>query len=337
VLDHGIAEDGAPFFVMPLYMGSLRKVVGKLSPKEAFKIFEKILNGIDAAHKLGTIHRDLKPENILINRNGINTDLVIADFGIAEFEQDEIYTNVETKNGTRLGNFPYAAPEQRVRGGKIDKRSDIYALGLILNELFTNVLAHGTGYKTIKSVAEEYSYLDPIVERMLHQNPASRYLDIDELKKELNARGAEQVSMQKLSRLKTTVIPKNEIDDPIASDPMRIVDYDWDNGILKLELNHQPNPGWVSALKNIGNYTSVIGKGPDMFQFEDRSARIAAGPYEVQDIIDYFKQWLPMAHTLYVQRIKQKLGQEERKQREELQRRIKQEEEKAAVMRSIKL
>jgi serine/threonine protein kinase len=336
VSDHGTTEEGAPFYVMPLYRESLRDVIGKLDPKAVFKVFEKILNGVDAAHKLGTIHRDLKPENILINGTGIDDDLVIADFGIAEFEQDEIYTSVETKDGTRLGNFPYAAPEQRARGRKIDKQADIYALGLILNELFTNELAHGTGFKTIKSTAEEYSYLDPIVERMLHQNPASRYADIDELKKELNARGAEQVSMQKLSRLKSTVIPTNKIDDPIAYDPMRIVNVDWNNGILNIILNHHPSPGWVSALRNIGNYTSIMGKGPDVFQFSDRSARISAGQYEAQDIIDYFKQWLPKADTLYLERIKQKLAQAERKQREELQDRVKQEEIKAEVMRNLK-
>jgi serine/threonine protein kinase len=338
VLDHGIAENGAPFFVMPLYEGSLRDVIGKLTPKDAFKIFEKILNGIDAAHKLGTIHRDLKPENILIN--GIDTDLVIADFGIAEFEQDEIYTSVETKDGTRLGNFQYAAPEQRVRGKKIDKRADIYALGLILNELFTNELAHGTGYKIIESVAKEYSYLDPIVNGMLHHDPASRYPDIDELKKELIARGAEHVSMQKISTLKGTVIPISDIDDPLAIDPMKIVGVDWDDGHLSIRLNHYPNPAWLSALRNMGNYTSVRGKEPDSFNFSGDFgggyAKIQASKDEVQQVIDYFNQWLLAANSLYVIKIKRDLAETERKRREEIQRKIKQEQERAEVMRNIK-
>ncbi|SET56227.1 serine/threonine protein kinase [Nitrosospira multiformis] len=169
VVDHGLTEEGAPFFVMPLYSGSIRRLVGKLSPARSFEVFQKVLNGLDAAHKLGITHRDLKPENILTNGNGADNDVVIADFGIAEFEEDEIYTAVETKDGTRLANFQYAAPEQKAKGKKIDKRADIYALGLILNELFTTEIAHGTGYKTIKSVSEEYSYLDLIVEKMLHQ------------------------------------------------------------------------------------------------------------------------------------------------------------------------
>ncbi len=220
VLDHGLSEDQAPFFVMPLYKGSLRQLIGKLTPQAALTVFEKILDGVDAAHKQGVTHRDLKPENILANDS---TELVIADFGIAEFEEEELYTAVETRDGARLANFQYAAPEQRTRGEKIDKRADIYAIGLILNELFTTQLAHGTNYKTIASVTSAYPYLDSLVERMLQQNPTSRYNDIDEIKRELIARGEEHVSMQRLSKLKATVIPTSEIDDPLAADPMRIV------------------------------------------------------------------------------------------------------------------
>lgn len=340
VLDHGLADEGTPFFVMPLYSGSIRGLVGKLSPTQAFKVFGKILNGLDAAHKLGTTHRDLKPENILARGNGVDDDLVIADFGIAEFEKDEIYTAVETKDGTRLANFQYAAPEQRVRGKKIDKRADIYALGLILNELFTKELAHGTGYTTIKSVSEEYSYLDLIVEKMLHQNPDFRYANVDELKKDVNARGAEQVSMQKLSSLKKTVIPTSEIDDPLITDPMKIVDVDWDGELLTIRLNHQPNPTWLWALKNMGNYTSVMGKGPDNFNlggdFGGGFAKIPASKNEVQQVISYFNEWLPKAYSSYKLKLKQNIDTAERKQRGELQERIKKEEEKAEVMGNLK-
>ncbi|MBI3545002.1 MAG: serine/threonine protein kinase, partial [Gammaproteobacteria bacterium] len=129
VLDHGLVDDSVPFFVMPLYEGSFRGLIGKLSPRDALTTFEKILDGVEGAHKLGVIHRDLKPENILVNSKG--KELVIADFGIATFEEEELFTAVETKDNARLANFQYAAPEQRVRGKPVDKRADIYALGLI--------------------------------------------------------------------------------------------------------------------------------------------------------------------------------------------------------------
>lgn len=333
VLDHGLTDDQAPFFVMPLYEGSIRGLIGKLSPREALIIFEKILDGVDSAHKLGVTHRDLKPENILAN--GAGADLVIADFGIAEFEEEEIFTAVETKDGARLANFQYAAPEQRTRGKRVDKRADIYALGLILNELFTVELAHGTNYKTVASVTNDYPYLDILVEKMLQQDPASRYNNIDELKKELIARGEEHVSLQKLSRLRDTVIPTSEADDPLIADPMRIVGVDWDKGTLSIELNHQPNPNWLWSLGNMGGYSSLMGKGPDNFQFVGKSARISASSNQAQEVVDYFKQWLPQANRIYENKVKQDLEAVERRQRDELQRRIKQEQEKANVKRNL--
>lgn len=334
VLDNGLSEDQSPFFVMPLYKGSIRCIIGKLIPRDALTVFEKILDGVDAAHKLGVVHRDLKPENILSNDTG--TDLVVADFGIARFEEDDIYTAVETKEGTRLANFQYAAPEQRIREMVIDKKADIYALGLILNELFTGQLALGTNFKTISSVANGYPYLDILVDRMLQQDPTKRFQNVDEIKKELIARGEQHISLQKLSKLKDTVIPQGELDDPLISDPMTIVDVDWNNGNLSIKLNHPINPNWIWALGNMGSYTSVWGKDPSRFQFNGNIARISSTSNEVQQIIDYFKQWLPMANRVYADKLKRDMEEAERKQRVELQKQIKEEEERAQVKQSLK-
>jgi len=334
VLDHGLTEEQSPFFVMPLYKGSIRPLIGKLYPRDALSVFEKILDGVDAAHKLGVTHRDLKPENILTNDT--HTEVVVSDFGIAEFEEEEIYTAVETKDGARLANFQYAAPEQRARGKKIDKRADIYALGLILNELFTTELAHGTNYKTIISVTADYLYLDSLVEKMLQQDPTSRYKDIDEIKRELIARGEEHVSMQKLSKLKDTVIPTSEVDDPLIADPIRIVGVDWKSNTLLIELNHQPNQNWIWSLRNMGSYSSLMGKGPDNFQFVGKSARISASANEAQQVVDDFKKWLPAANRLYANKLKKDQEAAERKQREELQNLIRQEQERTNVVRKLK-
>ena len=100
--------------------------------------------------------------------------LALADFGTARFTEDELYTAVETKAQDRLANFLYAAPEQRVRGKNIDTRADIYAIGLILNEMFTHEVPQGSGYKTIASIAPEYSYLDEIVDKIIRQIPDER-------------------------------------------------------------------------------------------------------------------------------------------------------------------
>src|SRR5262249_32547506 len=126
---------------------------------------------------------DLKPENILQqDTNDPHDALVIADFGIAHFEEDELHSTALTDKRDRLANFQYAAPEQRVPGKKVDWRADIYALGLILNEMFTGEVLQGAGYKKVSSVAPELGSLDALIERMVHQSPASRPCDLNEVR-----------------------------------------------------------------------------------------------------------------------------------------------------------
>jgi serine/threonine protein kinase len=98
-------------------------------------IFSQILDGVEAAHLQNVIHRDLKPENILCDQNFAT--IAIADFGTARFTEDILATAIETGPSQRLANFQYAAPEQRTVGGDVQATADIYALGLMLNELFT--------------------------------------------------------------------------------------------------------------------------------------------------------------------------------------------------------
>ena len=99
---------------MQQYSGTLRTRMRDIKPDDALRVFSQILDGVEAAHLANVWHRDLKPENILWNeRDGT---LVIADFGIALFEEEETYTADETKAAARMANFLYSAPEQRVRG-----------------------------------------------------------------------------------------------------------------------------------------------------------------------------------------------------------------------------
>jgi serine/threonine protein kinase len=141
-------------------------------PDRVLPLFSQILNGVEAAHLQGITHRDLKPENILY---GTQQDvLVVADFGIAEFTQEDLYNAVETHTGERIASFMYAAPEQKERGKTVDRRADIYALGLMLNEFFTGQVLQGTAFTTIKARAPQYEYLDEIVDRMVRQLPSDR-------------------------------------------------------------------------------------------------------------------------------------------------------------------
>ena len=93
-----------------------------------FDIVIEILEGIDFAHQHGVIHRDLKPANIHI---GLDGHVRIMDFGIARLVSSEI-----TRTGTVLGTVSYMSPEQ-VSGRRVDGRSDIFSIGVMLYELVT--------------------------------------------------------------------------------------------------------------------------------------------------------------------------------------------------------
>src|SRR5260370_4254575 len=141
VSDNGNVVDGkkdSPFYVMPLYAGSLRTLLAAgISPDKVLYYFSQLLDGVEAAHLQKVVYRDLKPENVLYDE--VQDRLLVADFGIAHFEVEDVYTDADTSPNDKLANFQYAAPEQRRRGAKVEYPADIYALGLILNEMFTGL------------------------------------------------------------------------------------------------------------------------------------------------------------------------------------------------------
>jgi serine/threonine protein kinase len=340
VIDHGIFIDGkkhSPFYIMPLYKGSLRTLLDTGIPSDKVLFyFLQLLDGVEAAHLLKVIHRDLKPGNVLYDES--QDRLLIADFGIARFEEEALYTDVETSPNARLANFQYAAPEQRSRGANVGHPADIYALGLILNEMFTGKVPHGTGYKTIGSVASGYGYLDEIVSGMLHQSAVERPASIDMVKQQLIGRKEEFVTRQRISELKQKVVPITELDDPLISDPPRLVRAGYEQGILHLFLQRPINAKWTNALHNMtGTYTSVMGKGPERFSFSGDRASIPARESEVQQIVDYFKAWLPNANRVYEDMVRREKEQAEAQQREQWQKEIEEEERSQRILANIKI
>src|SRR5262249_52683043 len=104
-------------------------------PRRAVAIMRQILSGVRHAHAAGVVHRDLKPDNIMI-LSGVEGDFVkILDFGLAKIVRGDAEDSTQLTNaGFALGTPGYMSPEQ-AQGGRIDHRTDLYPVGIMLFEM----------------------------------------------------------------------------------------------------------------------------------------------------------------------------------------------------------
>ena len=198
-----IAEKGKAYCVMPYYSKNLRTVVD--TENDSFVLLNYIIQLCEAIrfihhHDDGIIHRDLKPENVLV---GDDNTLILTDFGIAHFED-----SVETREREWLGNRRYAAPEQ-LATDEVTTACDIYALGRIINELFTKQNPSGEAFLTIADKNPLLLPLDGIVQKCRIQNPELRP-SIDEILTELYLLEGE--IKDKLEDIKEMLYPFEETD-----------------------------------------------------------------------------------------------------------------------------
>jgi len=135
LLDTGVTDHDEPYLVVELLRGrTLRgvlKELGRVPPRRAASYAWQALQGLSAVHALGVLHRDLKPANIMLEPSpGPVERVVLIDFGFATFEGGARLT----QQGSVVGSLRYIAPE-RLRGEKVDHRSDLYSMGIILYEM----------------------------------------------------------------------------------------------------------------------------------------------------------------------------------------------------------
>jgi serine/threonine-protein kinase len=139
---HGVGtlRDGRPWCAMELLRGtSLRELVGARGPlslPEAIAILEPVCAALAAAHERGVVHRDVKGSNVLVDE-GPPLTVKLIDFGVAKWAAPG--APGLTVAGQRLGTIACMAPEQ-IRGGAVDARTDVYALGVLLFQLVTGTL-----------------------------------------------------------------------------------------------------------------------------------------------------------------------------------------------------
>ena len=148
---HDVAEaEGQTFLSMEYVDGedlaSLLRRIGRLPADKSNDIARQLCAGVAAAHEKGVVHRDLKPQNVMLDGRG---KVRIADFGLAglagSIQGDDV----------RSGTPGYMSPEQ-LAGRDVTTRSDLYAVGLILYELFTGKRAYpGRGHKEVRRQHEQ--------------------------------------------------------------------------------------------------------------------------------------------------------------------------------------
>jgi serine/threonine protein kinase len=143
---YGQLDDGACYFVMEHLAGkNLAQTVraeGPMTAERAIAIMSQACGALAEAHAQGIVHRDLKPENIfLTNLGGITDYAKVLDFGLAKVTEREMRPGslILTQEGMVFGTPEFMSPEQ-ARGEKLDGRSDIYSLGVIMYELLTGKL-----------------------------------------------------------------------------------------------------------------------------------------------------------------------------------------------------
>ena len=158
--------------------------------KRAVQFGVDMATGMAVAHQVGIVHRDLKPANVLINEAGL---LKIVDFGVAAAHREG--DTQLTKTGYVIGSPKYMAPEQ-ILGRKVDERADVYAIGVILYELFTGVPPYSRGdhmavmYQHVQGKARPPQEVNPalpaglgeIVVKAMMVDKAKRFQSMDELR-----------------------------------------------------------------------------------------------------------------------------------------------------------
>jgi eukaryotic-like serine/threonine-protein kinase len=217
---HDLSEaDGVKFITMAYVEGQdLNQVLKKDHPlplERCLKIARQLCEALSAAHAEGVVHRDFKPHNVLV---GNNDHVYVSDFGLAtSFETAKMGM---TRSGAFVGTPKYMSPEQ-VEGGKVDHRSDLYSLGLVIYEMATGEVPFAgestwqVMYQRVKEKPKDPKLLNPnlpdwVVRIILHcldKNVEDRYQNADEIIADIDAHRSPSSHSHSCSHSQSVVLP----------------------------------------------------------------------------------------------------------------------------------
>jgi serine/threonine-protein kinase len=192
---------GHLFIAMELLKGdSLADRIGKgpMAVEQVLPVACQICHAVHAAHEAGIVHRDLKPENVFIVPRGAVEFVKILDFGISKLQEAEAHRVRITRTGNVLGTPLYMSPEQARGEARLDRRSDVYSLGVLLFEMlegsppfngenYFQLIWQHTNADIPTMVKNERPQLEAVVRRAMAKDVDERYATMLELEADLLA------------------------------------------------------------------------------------------------------------------------------------------------------
>ena len=188
IFSFGTLPDGRHYFVMEFLDGeplSSRLKEGPMAEAEALSVLQQTVGALEAAHAKGIVHRDLKPDNVFLSPGADGPFVKVLDFGIAKLLGDT-GGMTKTSTGMPMGTPLYMSPEQAA-GGKVDHRTDLYALGIMIYEIVSGVPPFN-GSSVIAVLSAQLNDPPPPLESYAEVNPELRLLIEQLLAKEPEAR-----------------------------------------------------------------------------------------------------------------------------------------------------
>ena len=178
VYDFGQTTQGHLYLVMEYVSGmDLHRLIHRdeVTPERIRSLVPQLCDALAYAHSHNIIHRDIKPANILITEDW---QAKIVDFGLARDK------DTDTAGADEYGTPDYVAPERLQADATVDHRADIYALGVVIHEMFTKLTPRAAGAAAGQGVPAEYA---SVVSRCMMVDPARRFQKCSEIKAFLNA------------------------------------------------------------------------------------------------------------------------------------------------------